>query len=136
VKKRSKNIWASPYKMATCWSLLCKYGNFKPFYPHDVVVPGAKILLDILDFLYFLSHFVRCLQLHIFASLSIFHIFLHHFHLYCILVSQYVIFIGISFQSFFHFSHIFPTFPTFVSHILLSFSIFPIEPCHKKFCLL
>jgi len=83
----------------------------------------------------FLSHFVRCLQLHIFAILSIFRIFLHHFSSLPDLVSQYVISIGIFFQSFFHFLISFQLFPHFFSHLLSSFSIFPTGPCHKRFCL-
>ncbi len=107
--------------MPTCWSLLCKYGNFKPFYPHDVAIPGAKILLNFLDFLYFchiLLDAYNCILWHLFPSFVYFCIILHLYH---VLVSQYVISIGIFFQSFFSFSHAFPTFPTFFSHILSSF---------------
>jgi len=118
--------------MATCWSLLCKYGNFKPFYPHDVAIPGAKILLNFLDYLYFchiLLDAYNCIFWHlfpfwhIFASLPYFSISICHFHWYL-------------FPIIFSFSHIFPTFPTFFSHILSSFSIFTIGPPHKRFCLL
>jgi hypothetical protein len=46
----------SPYKMATCSSLLCKYGDIRPFCPHGVVVPRIEILLDFLYFCHILLH--------------------------------------------------------------------------------
>ncbi len=106
------------FPMPTCWSLLCKYGNFKPFYPHDVAIPGAKILLNFLDFLYFchiLLDAYNCIFWQLFPSFLYFCII---FHLYHDLVSQYVISIGIFSNDFFiftylsNFSHIF--FPYFV----------------------
>jgi len=79
LKKGSKKFWVSLYKMATCWSLLCKYGDLRPFCPCNVAVLGIEILLD---FLYF-CHFVTCLlQLHILADLfSSFSYFSISFHL-------------------------------------------------------
>ncbi len=72
--------------MVTCWSLLRKYGNFKPFYLDDAAVPGTyKILLDFLDFLYFchiLLHADNCIFWHHFSSLSYFGISICHFHYY------------------------------------------------------
>ncbi len=70
MKEESKCFWVSPYKMVTCWSLLYKYGDVRPFCPHDVVVPQIEILLDFLDFSYFCHILLHAYYNYIFWQIS------------------------------------------------------------------
>ncbi len=93
-------------------SLLCKYGDFKPFYPHDVALPGTKILLKLnltfwifRIFCHILLHAYNCIFWHLFPSFPYFGISICHFYWYLFLII-------------FPFWHIILNFPTFFPHIL------------------
>jgi hypothetical protein len=121
--------------MVTWWSLLFTYGDLKPFYLHDVALPGIKILLDFLDFLYFFCHILlhayNCVFWHLFPSFPYFGITFSSFTIFWYFNMSFPL-VSLSNQFFIlpylsKFSHIF--FPIFC-HL---FSSLPYEHAMRGF---
>ncbi len=115
VKKRSKNLWASPLRKR--WLVRAYCVNMVTSNLFILVMWWSLARLKSYWTFWIFCIFVTCCYMHticifwhLFPSFPYFGI---TFHLYHILVSQYVISIDISFQSVFHFGISFQAFPHF-----------------------